>query len=221
MDKTKVAVIIPAYNEDKTIAHVVKVAKASDFVDEVVVVSDGSTDKTVLKAKKAGADKVLDLPEKGGKGAALLCGVAATKAEIIVFLDADLRGFNEQHIKKIVEPVIRGQKVMATGLRDRGKILSKLEKYLPLIGGERALQRFVIENIPKKYLQGFMTEIALNYYCRSRGLPYGGVFLRGLNMRKKMEKVGILRGLGQYFKMYFQVAKAMTAVRWGKMRGEF
>jgi glycosyltransferase involved in cell wall biosynthesis len=219
--KIRVAVIIPAYNEDKTIADVVSVAKASDLVDEVVVVSDGSTDKTVAKAKKAGADKILELPGKGGKGAALLAGVAATKAEIIVFLDADLRGFHVSHIKKLVEPVIRGQKVMATGLRDRGKFFSKLERHLPLIGGERALQRFVIENIPKKYLQGFMVEIALNYYCRSRGLPYGGVFLRGLNMRKKMQKVGVLRGLGQYIKMYFQVAKAMMIVRLAHKRGKF
>lgn len=219
--KVRVAVIIPAYNEDKTIADVVKVAKASDFVDEVVVVSDGSTDKTAFKAKRAGADKVVELPVKGGKGAALLRGVAETKAEIIVFLDADLRGLREQHIKQLVEPVLRGQKVMVTGLRDRGKILTKLEKYLPLIGGERALERFVIENIPKKYLEGFMVEIALNYYCRSRGLPYGGVFLRGLNMRKKMEKVGVLRGLLQYIKMYFQVIKAMAIVRLAKMRREF
>jgi len=219
--KIRVAAVIPAYNEDKTIADVVKVAKASDYVDEVVVVSDGSTDKTVAKAEKAGADKVVDLPAKGGKGAALLRGVAETKAEIIVFLDADLKGFTEQHIKKLVEPVIRGQKVMAAGLRDRGKILTKLEKYLPLVGGERALQRFVIENIPKKYLQGFMVEIALNYYCRSRNLPYGGVFLRGLNMRKKMEKVGVLKGLWQYIKMYFQVVKAMAIVRLAKIKGKF
>jgi cellulose synthase/poly-beta-1,6-N-acetylglucosamine synthase-like glycosyltransferase len=219
--KAKVAVIIPAYNEDKTIAEVIKVAKASDLVDEVVVVSDGSTDKTAAKAKRAGADKVVELPKKGGKGAALLRGIAETKAEIIIFLDADLRGLHASHIKKLVEPVLRGQKVMVAGLRDRGKFLSKLEKYLPLIGGERALQRFVIENIPERYLQGFKVEIALNYYCRSRGLPYGGVFLHGLNMRKKMEKVGVLKGLWQYIKMYWQVAMAMIAVRWAKTRGEF
>lgn len=219
--KVRVAVIIPAYNEDKTIADVVKVAKASDLVDEVIVVSDGSTDKTADKAEKAGADKVIKLSEKGGKGAALLRGVAETKAEIIVFLDADLKGLTEHHIKKLVEPVLRGQKVMVTGLRDRGKILTKMEKYLPLIGGERALERFVIDNIPKKYLQGFMVEAALNFYCRSRHLPYGGVFLRGLNMRKKMDKVGILKGLEQYIKMYGQVAKAMTAVRLAHKRGKF
>lgn len=221
MKKNTVAVIIPAFNEDKTIAEVVKVAKASDLIHEVIVVSDGSTDKTADKAEKAGADKVIKLPEQGGKGAALLRGVAETKAEIIVFLDADLKGLSPHHIKKLVLPVLRGEKVMVTGLRDRGKILTKMEKHLPLVGGERALERFVIDNIPKKYLQGFMVEAALNFYCRSRHLPYGGVFLRGLNMRKKMEKVGIWKGLAQYIKMYFQVAKAMIIVRRGKMVGKF
>lgn len=220
MPKTKIAVIIPAYNEEKTIAGVVKVAKESDWLDEVIVVSDGSTDKTSVRAKKAGAT-VYDLPIKHGKGAAMLHGITHTDAEIIVFLDADLKGLVGRHIKKLVEPVIRGQKVMVTGLRDRGKFFSRLEKYLPLIGGERALERFIIENIPDKYLKGFMAESALNYYCRSRGLAYGSVFLRGLNMRKKMEKVGVLKGLGQYIKMYFQVIKAMIIVRWAKMRGGF
>lgn len=216
----KIAVIIPAYNEEETVADVVKVAKASDLVDEVIVVSDGSIDKTAEAARRAGA-KVFKLRPNRGKGAAILHGVANTKAEIVIFLDADLKGLTAHHIKKLAEPVLRGQMAMSTGLRDRGKILSKLEKYLPLIGGERALERYIIENIPKKYLQGFMIEAALNYYCRSRRLPYGGIYLRGLNMRKKMEKVGVLKGLRQYIKMYFQVVRAMFIVRWARARGKF
>lgn len=218
--KARVAVIIPAYNEDKTVADVVKVGKASELVDEVIVVSDGSTDKTAEAARRAGA-RVFELHPNRGKGAAILRGVAGTKAEIIIFLDADLKGLTEHHIKKLAEPVMRGRMAMAAGLRDRGKFLTKLEKYLPLIGGERALARYVIENVPKKYLQGFMIEAALNYYCRSRGLPYGGIYLRGLNMRKKMEKVGVCKGLRQYIKMYFQVVKAMLIVRWAQARGKF
>jgi len=220
MRRARVAAIIPAYNEERTIAGVVTAAKESDLLDEVIVVSDGSTDKTSARARKAGAI-VFDLPIKHGKGAAMLHGVTQTDAEILLFLDADLTGLSAQHIKKLVEPVFRGEKVMVTGIRDRGWFLSKLGGHLPLIGGERALQRFVIENISDKYLKGFMAESALNYYCRSRGLAYGSVFLRGLNMRKKMEKVGVLKGLGEYIKMYFQVVKAMAVVRSAKIRGEF
>lgn len=220
MRRTRVAAIIPAYNEEKTIVGVVKVAKNSDLLDEVIVVSDGSTDKTAARAEKAGA-MVYNLPIKHGKGAAMLHGVTHTDAEILLFLDADLKGFAGHHIKKLVEPVFRGEKMMVVGIRDRGRSISGLAKYLPLIGGERALNRFVIENIPDKYLKGFMAESALNFYCRSRGLSYGSVFLPGLNMRKKMEKVGVLKGLWQYIKMYYQVGKAMIVVRLAKMRGKF
>jgi glycosyltransferase involved in cell wall biosynthesis len=220
MSKLKIAAIIPAYNEEKTIADVVRAAKASEFLSEVIVVSDGSTDKTADKARRVGATVYVLKPNRG-KGGAMAYGVEQTKAEIILFLDADLKGLHASHIKRLLMPVIRGEKTMTVGIRDRGKWLSKLGPHLPLIGGERAMNRFVFERIPKKYLKGFMVESALNYYCRSRRLPYGTVFLPGLNMRKKMQKVGVVRGLGQYAKMTWQVAKSMVIVRWGKKRGRF
>ena len=221
MRRAKIAAIIPAYNEEKTIADVVKVAKESDLLNEVIVVSDGSTDKTTSFARKAGADIVLRLPKKSGKGAAMLHGITHTDAEIILFLDADLKGLNTGHIKRLVEPVFRGDKIMLVGIRDRGSILSRMTTRLPLIGGERAMQRFIIENIPDRYLEGFMAESALNYYCRSRKLPYGRVFLPGLKIRRKMQKVGVLKGLWQYVKMIYSIIKAIVLVRLARMRGKF
>ena len=216
----KIAAIIPAYNEAKTIGDVVRAAKESDLLDEVIVVSDGSKDKTAERAKKAGA-KVFDLQPNRGKGGAMAYAVAQTKAEIILFLDADLKGLTPAHIKKLVMPVLRGEKVMNVGIRDRGSFFSWLPKHLPLIGGERAMDRFVFLKTPEKYRQGFMVEIALNYYCRSRHLPYGTVFLPGLGIRRKMQKVGILKGLLGYIKMSWQVTGAMIMVRIAKLRGKF
>lgn len=220
MKKGGVAVIIPAYNEEKTIKEVVKSAKTSVFVKDVIVVSDGSKDKTATRARSAGA-KVLNLPIKRGKGTAMLHGLAHTDAEIILFLDADLIGLEPAHIKRLLDPVLRGNKIMTVGVRDRGMMLSKIGQLLPLIGGERAMQRFVIENIKDKYLKGYMIESSLNYYCRSRGFKYGGVFLRGLKIRRKMQKVGVLKGFFGYVNMVFQVIKAIILVRLAKLRGKF
>ncbi|PIR66346.1 MAG: hypothetical protein COU51_04425 [Parcubacteria group bacterium CG10_big_fil_rev_8_21_14_0_10_36_14] len=221
MRKAKIAVIVPAFNEEETVAGVVAAASASELVSEVIVVSDGSTDKTARLAKKNGATQIFNLPIKKGKGAAMLHGLTHTNAEIIVFLDADLKGFKPEHLKRLIEPVFRGDLVMSVGIRDRGKIMEKIGPYLPLIGGERAMQRFVIENIPDKYLRGFMIESALNYYCRSRELPYGTVFLPGVKIRRKMQKVGVLKGLVQYVKMIYSIIKAMILVRLAKIRGTF
>lgn len=215
-----VAAIVPALNEEQTIGSVVETLVASPRVDEVIVVSDGSTDGTAEVARSAGA-RVVELPKRGGKGAAMLHGVAQTDAPILLFADADLKGFTTDHVERLLAPVISGGRIMNVGLRDRGPFIGRFARFLPLIGGERAMKRSIIEQIPPEYLSGFMVESALNYYCRSRGLSYGSVPLAGLSIRRKYEKVGWAEGLRQYWKMSKQVATAMIRVRVAKLRGKF
>ena len=50
-----ISVIIPAFNEEKTVGHVVKTIKKVEYIDEIIVVDDGSYDKTANEAEKAGA----------------------------------------------------------------------------------------------------------------------------------------------------------------------
>ncbi|MBI4280613.1 glycosyltransferase [Candidatus Uhrbacteria bacterium] len=219
--QTKVAAIIPAYNEEKTIGSVVKTVVESRLFDEVIVISDGSTDQTASVARAAGATTVHELPVKGGKGGAMLHGVTHTDAQILFFMDADLYNLKKEHLEAVLRPVLEGKKAMNVCLRDRGPLLTNLSAHLPLIGGERALLRHVIERVPQKFLRGFMIEAALNYHCRKEKLPYGSVPCAGLSMRKKMEKVGFWRGLVEYIEMFYQVFKAMILVRFARWRGEF
>ena len=217
----KVTAIVPAYNESKTISAIVKILKSAEPVGQVIVVSDGSTDNTDEIARKAGADKVYQLPIKKGKGAAMQHGVAHADGEVIAFFDADLKGLTADHVERIIIPVASGAKIMNVGLRDRGGLATGLMRYLPLIGGERAMQRHVFESIPDKYLQGFMIESALNYFCRSRDYTYGGVKLPGLKIVHKYEKVGWSKGIREYISMSWEVIKAMIKVRIAYKRGKF
>ncbi len=214
------AAIVPAYNEQNTIGSVVRTLKSSPYISEVVVVSDGSTDKTFEAAREAGA-VVYELPIRHGKGAAMQHGVAHVDTEVIAFFDADLKGLTEDHVERIILPVLCGAKVMNVGLRDRGPIGTALMHHLPLIGGERAMYRHVFEAVPDEFMQGFMIESALNYYCRSRGYTYGGVKLPGLKIVHKYEKVGWKKGLIEYAKMSYEIIKAMVEVRIAKMMGKF
>lgn len=209
----KVAAIVPALNEGKTIGGVVRVLKSSPLVDEVIVISDGSTDDTVREAREAGADLVHELPKRAGKGAALAHGLAHTDAPIVFFSDADLTGFTVGHIETIVGPVLEGKLAMNAGLRDRGRFWTTLAKILPLVGGERALRREVFENIPDRLRRGFRAEIAMNAYCRANRLPYGYVVMPGIGIVRKMEKFGVWRGLAEYTKMWAVVGKAILEVR--------
>jgi len=220
-EDVKVAAIVPAYNEEKTVGDVVRALVASKMFDEVIVVSDGSTDHTADEARQAGATRVDSFHIRGGKGGALLHGLTHTDANVIMFADSDLYGFTPEHARAVLEPVLRGKRAMNVGLRDRGKFMMRLEAHLPLIGGERALTRNIVENIHPRFLRGFMVEAALNYYCRSRRLPYGTVPLWGLTIRHKYEKVGLAVGLWQYVKMTLQVIRSMLTVRLARMMGHF
>ncbi len=220
-DNPRVAALIAAYNEEVTIENVVKTIVDSKLFDEVIVISDGSTDKTAEVARNAGATLVHELPIKGGKGAAILHGLTHTDAPILFLADADLWGLTKQHLEAILNPVLSGKRVMSVGVRDRGRLVTWITAHVPLIGGERAMMRHVIENINPKYLQGFMIESALNYHCRADGFPYGAVICHGLHIRRKIDKVGFWRSVPQYIAMESEIIKAMILVRLAHLRGEF
>ena len=139
----------------------------------------------------------------------------------LVFFDADLRGLTTDHIERLVLPVISGAKAMNVGLRDRGMFWTNFSRYLPLISGERALIRRIVDEIPPEYVQGFMVEVALNYFCKYHKLRYGSVFLPGLSIRRKYEKVGIKKAAGQYIHMFFQILNAMFILRMARIFKQF
>jgi polyisoprenyl-phosphate glycosyltransferase len=214
----QIAAIIPAYNEEATIADVVKVLVESPFVSEVIVVSDGSTDNTSEMAREAGAT-VYEHAENHGKGESMLFGVSKTDADVIAFFDADLIGFVPEHVEQLAVPVLEDGWHMACSLRDRGIIRTWITKNLPLISGERVLRREVIEGLPPRLLKGFMVEAAMNYHCRSQVWVYGAVPLQGLSILRKHQKVGYFSAVIEYLRMFFQVAKAMLFVRIAHLRG--
>jgi glucosyl-3-phosphoglycerate synthase len=99
-----ITVIIPALNEEKTIAEVVQLARTSKDVTEVIVVDDKSMDNTVETARNAGADVITST--KLGKGASMKDGVWVAKNEFLVFLDADILTYPENIIELLAGPLI-------------------------------------------------------------------------------------------------------------------
>jgi glycosyltransferase involved in cell wall biosynthesis len=212
----RAAAIVPAYNEAKTVGDVVRTLVASGAFAEIIVVSDGSTDGTAAAAREAGATLVHEFATNRGKGGAMGHGVMHTDAPVICFFDADLVGLTVGHVRQVLGPVVEGKRYMNVGLRDRGAFLTALAKRLPLVGGERALRRPIFDAIPDRYLAGYGVESALNWACRVNGLPYGYVVLDGLGIVTKPSKVGWLRGIAGYVRMWSQVAATMLTVRFAR-----
>ena len=117
----KIGVIIPAYNEALSIKKVIN--KIPSLADEILVINNGSTDETQIKAISAGAT-VLNEPRKG-YGHACLCGInyfnnLTKPPEIIVFLDGDYSDYPED-LNEIIKPILEDQIDFVVGSRVKSK----------------------------------------------------------------------------------------------------
>lgn len=123
MDINKITVIVPVYNEAKTIGQVIKKLDELYFDNinkEIIIVDDGSTDgtKEILESLRAeGLDfKVIFHEKNAGKGAALRSGLAASSGDIIAIQDADLE-YNPDELKKLLTPLIQKESFVVYGSR--------------------------------------------------------------------------------------------------------
>lgn len=209
MKNKKIAAIVPAFNEEKNVGRVLKVLLDSKLFTEVIMVDDGSTDKTARIGEKIGA-KVIRLVKNKGKGNALARGIRATNAEIVAFFDADLVNLSQEHISALIEPMSDNKIAMCVGIRGRWwglpEAFVKIDPMLAL-GGERAVRRELFEKIPVKFLQGFAAEMALNYYCKSKKLPVKYVALKNLEIITKEKKWGFAKGFLARIKMIFEIIR--------------
>lgn len=111
-----VVAVIPAYNEERFVASVV--INARQYADIVIVVDDGSTDRTAFLAEQAGA-RVIRMRQNGGKGLALNAGFDAARQlnpEAVVMLDSDAQ-HDPAEIPLLASPVLSGDADVVVGSR--------------------------------------------------------------------------------------------------------
>lgn len=103
------SIVVPVYNEEATIISILELIKAQDIdqvVLEVIVVDDGSRDRSVelLEARPELYAKLVKLPENRGKGAAVKAGLAAATGDFVLFQDADLE-YDPEDYQMMVRPI--------------------------------------------------------------------------------------------------------------------
>ena len=183
----RVSVCVPARNEAETVGAVVRAALDCPLVDEVLVIDDGSSDATAAAAAAAGARVVTEasiLPEAGpgrGKGNVLWKALAASRGDIVCYLDADLRNLTGEDVGRLCEPLLADPAVMLVkpryarafegAPRGGGRVTELVAR--PLISllfpqladvaqplaGEYAARRRALEALP--FVQGWGVELAL------------------------------------------------------------
>lgn len=121
----KLSIIIPVFNEENTITDLLKLVKNIDYgiPTEIIVVNDGSTDKTyeqLLKVKNIVKDiKIISYKKNRGKGYAIRRGIRNIKGDIIIIQDADFE-YDPNQITTLIKPIIEGQYNVVYGSRFLG-----------------------------------------------------------------------------------------------------
>ncbi len=204
-------VLIPAYNEARTVGSVVATARQAGF--PVVVVDDGSGDGTGEAAARAGA-QVVRLPRNRGKGAAYAAGLERIRTPYVILLDADLVGLTPDHLQALLAPVASGQADMAVGVFRGGRLLTDLGNRLtPQLSGQRALPTQLLASVPGLERARYDVELLLTRTAKERGWRVVYLPLFGLSQVMKEEKRGLWSGFWHRLRMYLEVLRYAASAK--------
>jgi glycosyltransferase involved in cell wall biosynthesis len=135
--KSSLSIIIPAYNEEKTVASVIKKVLKNKLVSEVIVVNDGSNDNTKFEIKnlKSKKLKVLNKIRNEGKGAAIRDGIKLVTGKILVIQDADLE-YDPNEYGKLVKPILDKKADVVFGSRFLGNDAHRVLYFWHMVGNQ-------------------------------------------------------------------------------------
>jgi len=178
----KITILIPAFNEEKTIDLILErvLNQVKSWDKEIIVINDGSTDKTLEKLQKFSNEiSIISYEKNQGKGFALKKGLEKASGEVIIIQDADLE-YDPKEYPKLISPILKGETKIVYGSRNLS----------PRVGGH------------KKYYWGnlFFTKI-VNFLFQTK--------LTDINTGYKVFETKTLRELGIQTKR-FEVCEELT-----------
>ncbi len=215
IDTVTISCIMPAYNEEKNIQRVLDVVSTYSRFSQVIVIDDGSDDRTTQIAKSyqqaCPVLKVITLPKKNGKAGVIKRGVFEAKGDLIVMLDSDLIGLTHRNIDALIEPVVSKEvdQTVLDRAGDRTPIWgwTNCAKYF---GGERAFWKkdFLGIDIPDN--AGYLLEITSNLHYIQQGKTIRTIFCSNLYTVHQFNKMDMISGLRNYVQMSVDIIRHAT-----------
>jgi glycosyltransferase involved in cell wall biosynthesis len=214
-DDVTISCIIPAYNEEKNISRVLDVVTTYSRFNEILVVDDGSDDRTTQIAKSyqqaCPVLKVITLPKKNGKTGVIKRGVIESTGNLIVMLDSDLIGLTHKNMDSLILPVIHEEvdQMILDRAGDRTPVWgwTNCAKYF---GGERAFWKKDFLEIDIADNAGYLLEITNNLHYIRQGKKIRTVFCSNLYTVHQFNKLDMLTGTKHYLNMAVDIVKRAT-----------
>jgi glycosyltransferase involved in cell wall biosynthesis len=206
--------IVCAYNEEKHLASVLDGLLNASFIEEIIVVDDGSQDRTseiMHQYERHDRIRTIFLSPNHGKGYAMAEATTAARGDILLFVDADLINWNADYAAQVLVPVLRGQADLVIGypLRendkwDRADVLG-VQRWL---AGQRAVWRTdLLPIVAKMRPSRFGVETLINMHYRTRHQPIKLVKLHGLLHPIKFEKSSRAEAWDEYVQEVRQILR--------------
>lgn len=193
---SRISCIICAYNEAPRIGKVLAVAAAHPLLSEVIVVDDGSTDGTAEVVKRFASVRLIECGTNGGKSAAMAVGIAEAQNELLMLLDADLKGLTAEHVTALAFPVLTGRAEVSMSLRQNSLLLFRAIG-LDFVSGERVVRKALLGDVLKEVrgLPRFGIEVFMNRRITVRRLPVAVTRWPHVTQARKTEKLGYWKGV--------------------------
>lgn len=205
----KLSVIIAAYNEEPRIAKVLKIVEHHPLIDEVIVVNDGSVDRTAEVVRRFDVTLV-ENEHNLGKTLSIKKGIKLARNENILLIDADLNGLTDEAITDLAKPVLDGKVDWTLSLRGNSFGIMKLMQ-MDWVSGERVIPKKLLEDplIWSRSEISYGLETLMNKSLLDRNKTFCSVYLPDLVIANKADKIGFWKGWFGEFKMVYQISRVM------------
>jgi len=170
-------------------------------------VDDGSSDNTSDIVQLFPSVTLISNEANVGKSAAMAVGISAAKCDLLMLLDADLKGLASKHIDQLAQPVLRGHADMSISLRRNSLLFFRLIG-LDFVSGERVIRReIVFEALAQiRTLPRFGIEVFMNDLIVARKLSIWIADWADVTQSRKTEKLGFLKGVAAELRMLLDLA---------------
>lgn len=200
--KPPITCLICAFNEGPRLGAVLAAVARHPLLDEVIVVDDGSVDDTAEVARRVPGVRLISHATNLGKSRAIATGVAAARHELLMMLDADLKGLRPDDVAALAAPVLAGDADVSISLR-RNSLLLFRAAGLDFVSGERVVRKDLLDAVLQEIgaLPRFGIEVYMNRRIIDRGLAVAVTHWPGVAQARKTEKLGPWRGVRAEWRM--------------------